>query len=153
MQKNGAEDWTLGINKDRGMALKFQSKMRLVYIVLGIMSSFILGYLYYSISMDKIYRHEMSSLTVSVEQLKNQYDEMIETMKDVSYYLLSDPDILDAITSISLMKRSTHTETYFEDAERVISEGQNTDYLRNRFYRILFCNENCKTIGNNDVDF
>ena len=127
MQKNGAEDWTLGINKDRGMALKFQSKMRLVYIVLGIMSSFILGYLYYSTSMDKIYRHEMSSLTVSVEQLKNQYDEMIETMKDVSYYLLSDPDILDAITSISLMKRSTHTETYFEDAERVISEGQNTD--------------------------
>ena len=84
------------------MALKFQSKMRLVYIVLGIMSSFILGYLYYSTSMDKIYRHEMSSLTVSVEQLKNQYDEMIETMKDVSYYLLSDPDILDAITSISL---------------------------------------------------
>ena len=94
MQKNGAEDWTLGINKDRGMALKFQSKMRLVYIVLGIMSSFILGYLYYSTSMDKIYRHEMSSLTVSVEQLKNQYDEMIETMKDVSYYLLSDPDIM-----------------------------------------------------------
>ena len=86
MQKNGAEDWTLGINKDRGMALKFQSKMRLVYIVLG--------YLYYSTSMDKIYRHEMSSLTVSVEQLKNQYDEMIETMKDVSYYLLSDPDIM-----------------------------------------------------------
>ena len=42
------------------MALKFQSKMRLVYIVLGIMSSFILGYLYYSTSMDKIYRHEMS---------------------------------------------------------------------------------------------
>ena len=36
----------------------------------------------------------MSSLTVSVEQLKNQYDEMIETMKDVSYYLLSDPDIM-----------------------------------------------------------
>lgn len=94
MQKNGAEDWTLGINKDRGMALKFQSKMRLVYIVLGIMSSFILGYLYYSTSMDKIYRPEMSSLTVSVEQLKNQYDEMIETMKDVSYYLLSDPDIM-----------------------------------------------------------
>ena len=153
MQKNGAEDWTLGINKDRGMALKFQSKMRLVYIVLGIMSSFILGYLYYSISMDKIYRYEMNSLTVSAEQLKNQYDEMIETMKDVSYYLLSDPDILDAITSISLMKRSIDTETYFEDAERVISEGQNTDYLRNRFYRILFCNENCKTIGNNDVDF
>ena len=74
--------------------MKFQSKMRLVYIVLGIMSSFILGYLYYSTSMDKIYRHEMSSLTVSVEQLKNQYDEMIETMKDVSYYLLSDPDIM-----------------------------------------------------------
>ena len=133
--------------------MKFQSKMRLVYIVLGIMSSFILGYLYYSTSMDKIYRHEMSSLTVSVEQLKNQYDEMIETMKDVSYYLLSDPDILDAITSISLMKRSIDTETYFEDAERAILEGQSSDYLQNRFYRILFCNENCKTIGNNDVDF
>lgn len=153
MQKDGVEDRTLGVSEDRGMALKFQSKMRLVYIVLGIMTSFILGYLYYSISMDKIYRYEMNSLTVSAEQLKNQYDEMIETMKDVSYYLLSDPDILDAITSISLMKRSIDTETYFEDAERVISEGQNTDYLRNRFYRILFCNENCKTIGNNDVDF
>lgn len=153
MQKDGTEDRTLGVSEDRGMALKFQSKMRLVYIVLGIMASFILGYLYYSISMDKIYRHEVSSLTVSAEQLKNQYDEMIETMKDVSYYLLSDPDMLDAITSISLMKRSAQTETYFEDAERVISEGQNLDYLRNRFYRILFCNANCKPIGNNEVHF
>ncbi|MBD9013902.1 MAG: hypothetical protein EGR15_04780 [Lachnospiraceae bacterium] len=153
MQKDGVEDRTLGVSEDRGMALKFQSKMRLVYIVLGIMTSFILGYLYYSISMDKIYRYEMNSLTVSAEQLKNQYDEMIETMKDVSYYLLSDPDILDAITSISLMKRSIDTETYFEDAERAILEGQSSDYLQNRFYRIIFCNANCKPIGNNGIHF
>ncbi len=61
MQKDGVEDRNFGVSEDRGMALKFQSKMRLVYIVLGIMTSFILGYLYYSISMDKIYRYEMNS--------------------------------------------------------------------------------------------
>ena len=69
------------------MALKFQSKMRLgLYCSWNYVIFYSWDIFYYSTSMDKIYRHEMSSLTVSVEQLKNQYDEMIETMKDVSYY-------------------------------------------------------------------
>lgn len=129
--------------------MKFQSKMRIVYIVLGILAAVVSGCIYYSISADKIYEHEMNNLATSAVQLNQQYEEMIKTMEDISYYLLSDPDILDAVTSISTMPRSEKTEAYFQDAERVIASGQNNDYIRKRFYRVIFCNDNCDPIGNN----
>lgn len=129
--------------------MKFQSKMRIVYIGLGILAAVVSGCIYYSISADKIYEHEMNNLTISAAQLNQQYDEMIKTMEDISYYLLSDPDMLDAITSISTMTRSESTEAYFQDAERVIATRQNNDYIRKRFYRVIFCNDNCEPIGNN----
>lgn len=138
--------------------MKFQSKMKIVYIILGILAAIVSGFIYYSISVDKIYEREMQNLTISAAQLNQQYDEMIKSMEDISYYLLSDADMLSAITSISTMVRSENTENYFQDAEKEIISRQNSDYIRKRFYRVIFCNDNCEPIGNNqdirkDIDY
>ena len=128
--------------------MKFQSKMKIVYIILGILAATVSGFIYYSISVDKLYGREMQNLTISAAQLNQQYDEMIKSMEDISYYLLSDADMLSAITSISTMVRSENTENYFQDAEKEIISRQNSDYIRKRFYRVIFCNDNCEPIGN-----
>ena len=130
--------------------MKFQAKMRIVYIVLGILAAVVSGCIYYSTSADKIYEREMHNLSFSASQLNQQYDEMIKSMEDISYYLLSDADMLAAITSISSMVRSENTENYFQDAEKEIRTRQNNDYIRKRFYRVIFCNDNCDPIGNNE---
>lgn len=132
--------------------MKFQTKMRTVYTILGILTAIVAGYIYYSISMEKIKEREMQNLSVSVKQLSQQYDEMIQTMKDVSYYLLSDADTLTAITTISTMERSEATERYFLNAEDTILSQENNDYISKKFYRVVFCNDNCDPIANHNMD-
>lgn len=129
--------------------MKFQLKMKIVYIFLGIMAAVVSGGIYYSVSVDKIYEREMHNLSISAEQMNQQYDEMINAMEDISYYLLSDGDMLSAITLISNMARSEKTEIYFQDAVREIGFKENNDYINKRFYRVIFCNDNCEPIGNN----
>lgn len=132
--------------------MKFQTKMRTVYAILGILTAIVSGYIYYSISMEKIKEREMQNLSVNVKQLSQQYDEMIQTMKDVSYYLLSDADTLTAITTISTMERSETTERYFLNAEDTILSQENNDYISKKFYRVVFCNDNCEPIANHNMD-
>ena len=91
----------------------------------------------------------MHNLSISAEQMNQQYDEMINAMEDISYYLLSDGDMLSAITLISNIARSEKTEMYFQDAVREIGFKENNDYINKRFYRVIFCNDNCEPIGNN----
>ena len=128
--------------------MKFQLRMRIVYIFLGIMAAVVSGGIYYSVSVDKIYEREMHNLSINADQMNQQYDEMVKAMEDISYYLLSDGDMLSTITLISTMVRAENTETYFQDAEREISIQENNDYISNRFYRVIFCNDNCEPIGN-----
>lgn len=130
--------------------MKFQLRMKIVYIFLGILAAVVSGGIYYSVSVDKIYEREMHNLSISAEQMNQQYDEMIKSMEDISYYLLSDADMLSAITLISTMARTENTEKYFVDAEREIGNQGNNDYISTRFYRVIFCNDNCNPIGNNE---
>lgn len=132
--------------------MKFQTKMRTVYAILGILTAIVAGYIYYSISMEKIKEREMQNLSISVRQLSQQYDELIQSMKDVSYYLLSDADTLTAITTISTMERSERTERYFLNSEDTILSQENNDYISKKFYRVVFCNDNCEPIANHNMD-
>ena len=132
--------------------MKFQTKLRAVYAVLGVLTAVVAGTIYYSVSMERMKEQEKQTLSINAEQLGQQYGQMIQSMKDVSYYLLSDPDTLTAITTISTMERSDRTEQYFLDAEEVIRSSENNDYISQRFYRVVFCNNNCDPIANHNLD-
>lgn len=135
--------------------MKFQTKMRMVYAVLGILTAIVVGSIYYSVSMGQIREREKQNLSISAQQLAQQYEQMIQSMKDVSYYILSDPDTLTAITMISSIEPSQRTDRmkqYFQDAEDVIYSTENNDYISQRFYRVVFCNDNCAPIANNSLN-
>lgn len=138
------------INKTGGRHMKFQPKMRTVYIILGILTAIVAGSIYYSISVEKLNEGEKQNIAISAKQLRLQYDEMIQSMKDVSYYLLSDADTLELITAISRMKRSEKTNQYFINAGNIILSQENNDYISKKFYRVIFCNDNCSPIANNN---
>lgn len=130
--------------------MKFQIKMVIVYALLGIAAAFMAGSIYYFASVQKINERELQAIEISAKQIEQQYDEMLISMKDLCYYMLSDKDTLAAITSISNMRRSPNTKNYFLEAEKVISAQANNDYIRERFYRVVFCNDNCEPISNTD---
>lgn len=130
--------------------MKFQIKMIIVYALLGIAAAFMAGSIYYFASVQKINERELQAIEISAKQIEQQYDEMLISMKDLCYYMLSDKDTLAAITSISNMGRSPNTKNYFLEAEKVISAQANNDYIRERFYRVVFCNDNCEPISNTD---
>lgn len=130
--------------------MKFQIKMIIVYALLGIAAAFMAGSIYYFASVQKINERELQAIEISAKQIEQQYDEMLISMKDLCYYMLSDKDTLAAITSISNMRRSPNTKNYFLEAEKVISAQANNDYIRERFYRVVFCNDNCEPISNTD---
>ena len=54
--------------------------MKIVYIILGILAATVSGFIYYSISVDKLYGREMQNHTMSAAQLNQQYYEMIKSM-------------------------------------------------------------------------
>jgi two-component system sensor histidine kinase YesM len=131
--------------------MKFQVKMRIVYVILGMLAAIVAGSIYYYVNVGKINEREMQNLSISAQQLNQQYDEIIKSMEAISYYLLSDADTLTSITSISNMVRTENTKNYFLDAENMIRAQENNDYISKRFYRVIFCNDNCKPIANNDI--
>lgn len=128
--------------------MKFQIKMVMVYALLGVVAALAAGSIYYFASVKKINERELDSIGMSARQIEQQYDEMIVSMKEPSYYLLSDKDTLAAITSIANMVRSENTKNYFLEAEKTIFSQENNDYIRKRFYRVIFCNDNCEPISN-----
>ena len=93
--------------------MKFQIKMVMVYALLGVAAALAAGSIYYFASVKKINERELDSIGMSARQIEQQYDEMIVSMKEPSYYLLSDKDTLAAITSIANMVRSENTKNYF----------------------------------------
>ena len=64
-------------------------------------------------------------------------------MKNVSHYVLSDVDALEAIRKLSVFpKDADYVSLYFNEAARVVRNILNTDYFISNFYRILFYNKN-----------
>lgn len=133
-----------------GDAMKFQTKMIVVYAVLGTLIACIAGSIYYSVSMSKLTEQENQKLRITARQLEQQYEEMIQSMKDVSQYLLSDRDTLSAITGISYMEDKVENDIYLAQAEKTIQVQISTDYITRKFYRVVFCNDRCLPIASNN---
>lgn len=130
--------------------MKFQTKMILVYAVLGTLIACIAGSIYYSVSMSKLTEQEYQNLKITARQLEQQYEEMVQSMKDVSQYLLSDRDTLSAITGISYMEDKEENDVYLAQAEKTIQIQISTDYITRKFYRVVFCNDRCTPIASNN---
>lgn len=130
--------------------MKFQSKMIVAYAVLGILIACIVGSIYYAVSTSRFTEQEYQNLDITARQLQQQYEEMVQSMKDVSQYLLSDRDTLAAITGISYMEDRKENDVYLAQAEKTIQVQISTDYISRKFYRVVFCNKRCDAIASNN---
>ena len=128
--------------------MKFQTKLVITYVTLSVLIACVMGSIYFSANMSRLREQEYQNLRVTAKQVEQQYDELIESMKDVSHYLLSDPDMLNAIINISYMKDGVDNKNYISQSQKTIRVKMSTDYLTEKFYRVVYCNNNCEAIAN-----
>lgn len=134
----------------RRFVMKFQTKLVITYVTLSVLIACVMGSIYFSANMSRLREQEYQNLRVTAKQVEQQYDELIESMKDVSHYLLSDPDMLNAIINISYMKDGVDNKNYISQSQKTIRVKMSTDYLTEKFYRVVYCNNNCEAIANNN---
>ena len=123
--------------------MKFRTRMILVYSAFVLSAAVLLGGFFYYSSVKRSVNQELRNLEDMSRQLTQQYEESIKAMKNVSHYVLSDVDALEAIRKLSVFpKDADYVSLYFNEAARVVRNILNTDYFISNFYRILFYNKN-----------
>lgn len=130
--------------------MKFRTKMFLVYAVFGILISVIAGSIYYAVSISSFKEQEYRNLHVTARQMASQYEELLQSMEEVSLYLLSDSDTLTAISGLGHLDRTPQTDTYIQEGKTQIQTMMSTDYLNQKFYRVIFFNQQGDLIANNN---
>lgn len=130
--------------------MRFQTKLVVTYVMLSVLITCIVGSIYFSVNMSRLKEQEYQNLQITAKHTLLQYDELIESMKDVSHYLLSDPDTLNSIINISYMEKKDSYANYIRQSQMTIRVKMSTDYLTEKFYRVIFCNKKCEAIANNN---
>lgn len=130
--------------------MKFQTKLVVTYVILSVVITGVVGSIYFSANMSRLKEQEYQNLQTTAKHTLQQYDELIEPMKDVSHYLLSDPETLNSIVNISYMEKEDTNEDYINQSQMTIRVKMSTDYLTEKFYRVIFCNKKCEAIANNN---
>ena len=121
--------------------MRFQSKLICFYVVLVLLTTFVMGGWYYRYSSGQTLKTEYRNMEVLGAQYLNQMDENLKTMEMVCSYILSDPSVLEALRTMT-MDKGDKWQTYRKEAYDTIREKLNTDYIINNFYRVIVFNAN-----------
>lgn len=89
--------------------MKFRTRMILVYSAFVLSAAVLLGGFFYYSSVKRSVNQELRNLEDMSRQLTQQYEESIKAMKNVSHYVLSDVDALEAIRKLSVFPRMQTT--------------------------------------------
>ena len=130
--------------------MKFQKKIFLVYALFGIVSAVATGSIYYSMSKSHFIQQECMSLSSTAKQINQQYVEMLRSMEDVSHYLLSDSDTLSAILMLAHLEKTPQNSNYIQEGKKKIQTMMSTDYLNQKFYRVIYYNKHGDVIASNN---
>lgn len=133
--------------------MKFRTRIIVVYAVFALSVAILLGGIYYYFSVKRSVDQEFGNLEDLSRQLNQQYEESIKAMKNVSSYILSDADVIEAIRKLSVFpKDADYMSLYFSEAAREVRSGLNTDYIISNFYRVIFFNQNGVVLSSIDED-
>lgn len=123
--------------------MKFRTRIFIVYSVFVLSVTILLGGLFYFTSVQRTVRQELQDMDDLSRQLSQRYEESIKSMKNMSHYVLSDFDALQAIRKLSSFPSDTdYMSLYFSDSAKVVRDLLNTDYILRNFYRIIYFNAN-----------
>jgi len=132
--------------------MKFQKKITIIYSVFAIIASLIVGIFYYLYDSNNYLDNEYQNMNVSSKMVSQQVDDMIRKMEDVSDYILSDPEVLDAIKTLSgWTDNDAYSSTYISDSIDVVRKSINTYYIWKNFNRVVLFNQSGMVIAGRNV--
>ena len=132
--------------------MKFQKKIIVIYSVFAVIASLIVGTIYYLYNSTEYRDSEYQNMNVSSKMVLQQVDDMIQKMEDVSDYILSDPEVLDAIKTLSGgTDNDAYSPTYLSDSVDTIRESINTYYIWKNFNRVILFNQSGTVIAGRNI--
>ena len=81
--------------------MKFQKKIMVNYIVFSALLALVFGVFYYTVNMRQYKEKEYGNISTVSDVKLQQFEDMLESMETVSTYLLSNQEILEALSTLS----------------------------------------------------
>ncbi len=140
----------------KGERMKFRTKLIMGFSCVVFAISAVMGILYFQYNTRRLTEIENQNMRFYAEQLGYSIDGALDSMKNATDYILSDPDMLNAMQSIPVY-RDKGDDFHREEMLDTLTAGITLDYINKNFYRILIFNESgdvaCSTnVGNMIID-
>lgn len=119
--------------------MRFRTKIILGYTAVALVAALCLGGIYYSYNVRESGIKAYNDTRFLSNQLVSRFEESMDTMKQISDYILSDPKMLSAIRTLA--SRQYGNDSEMEEEEKILSSGITTDYIIRNFHRVLIYNE------------
>ena len=123
--------------------MKFRTKLILGFSIVIFLISAILGAVCYNYNSRRLSEKAAQSLRLYSRQTAANLDFTIDSMKHVTDYILSDPDMLSAMKTLPRYYGSDGIENSIEHSELVstLNSGISTYYIAQNFYRVVIFNK------------
>lgn len=131
--------------------MKFRRKLIITYTAFMLAVSVVVGIGYQGYSMRQYQNNEYKNMEILARHMIQNADFTLQSMEDVMSYFLSDMEVLGAINTLSNTAAGDQGRlSYREEARNIVRSKLNTDYIINRFYRVIFFNQAGDVIASND---
>lgn len=122
--------------------MKFRRKLIITYTAFMLAVSVIVGIGYQGYSMRQYQNNEYMNMEILARHMIQNADFTLQSMEDVMSYFLSDMEVLGAVNTLSNTAAGDLGRlSYREEARNIVRSKLNTDYIINRFYRVVFFNQ------------
>lgn len=131
--------------------MKFRRKLIITYTAFMLAVSVVVGIGYQGYSMKQYKYNEYMNMEILARHMIQNADFTLKSMEDVMSYFLSDMEVLGAINTLSNTAAGDSGRlSYREEARNIVRSKLNTDYIINRFYRVIYFNQAGDIIASND---
>lgn len=131
--------------------MKFQKKIIIIYSVFSLLVTSVIGGVYYFMSVRQYKEREYGSIKAISNVKLQQFEDQIESMRNVGTYFLSDVEVLDALWTFSELEEDTsYADIYFNEASGTIRSKIATYHFMEEFYRIIVFNQIGNVVANNN---
>lgn len=134
--------------------MKFQKKILLVYSIFATAFILVFASFYFVLKFKSQTQKKEDEMQLVSNVKVQQIDHMFKSMSLVTPYLLSDVDVLRAITSLANQKvdaevmKEKETDFYFTEEASLIRSKLKTYYMLGQFYKIIIFNSNDMVVSN-----
>jgi len=133
--------------------MKFRQKLISIYTLFVFGIACVLAFSYFKINEKNIQENEYEAMQNTAKQISQSVDEMISTMEFAFDYILSDQEVLSALTVLSKedVSGSSAQEVYFSEAANIVRNKLTTDFVLKHYHRIIVFNESGSIVANSSV--